>query len=236
MLYLQKLRKNIGTFKTLLLVLVGVVVFFVLSYKVGNYFHNYQKQIIEQQKNRLENLYALEASLEQRINILEVELEVERMANQELQASFKELDAQYFDLKKELAFYQKVMAPEKQAEGLAIDGIEITSTASKDHYRFQVILVQTNKLKRYAKGYIELKLEGSQLEKPLDLDIASLAEIDRKALSFNLQYFQVISGEFTLPEGYRPERIVVNAVLPKGKWQKYAKITEYYNWQQALAE
>ena len=76
----------------------------------------------------------------------------------------------YNQVKKELAFYEKVMAPEKQADGLVIDDLSVSTTASSNHFRFQVTLVQQKIKKRYAKGRIELSFSGSLNNKPHKLN------------------------------------------------------------------
>jgi hypothetical protein len=227
---LRHLRQQLGAFNSLLLIVFVLTLVAYSSYRVGNYYHNYQQGLIKQQHQRLDDLYAQQASYEKRLNILNVELDVERMAVEKIEQNLKALDAENFNLKKELAFYQKVMAPEKQADGLMIDKVEIEPTSSDNHYRFRVVLVQTNKQKRYAKGYIEVTLVGSQQNQPTSLDLQTISALDREQLSFSLQYFQVLEGIFTLPEGFSPEQINVAAILPKGKWQKYRRLEQSYPW------
>ncbi|WP_281559593.1 DUF6776 family protein [Thalassomonas sp. RHCl1] len=221
---------RLGPFRLtiLILALVGLCVY--CGYRLGNRFHSFQVQTLEQQKARLDDYYARQVEYVRQINTLEAELAFERLANQGTQDSLKEMGEKHYQLKKELAFYEKVMAPEKQADGLVIDQVSVTPTESPNHYRFQVVLVQQVLKKRYAKGFVELALSGSLNDKPSEIKLADISTLKREDLKFSFQYFQVIEGEFTLPEAFVPEKVEVAAILPKGKWQKYRRLDESYPW------
>lgn len=156
------------------------------------------------------------------------------MANQRSQKMLKTIEQEHAQVKKDLAFYEKVMAPEKQANGLVIDGINLTKTESPNHYRFEVVLVQQLLRKRYAKGFVELSITGSLNDKPINIPLTKLSTLTKKDLSFSFQYFQNISGELTLPENFIAEKINVSAILPKSKWQAYNRIDESYFWKKTI--
>ncbi|GLX84187.1 hypothetical protein tloyanaT_04390 [Thalassotalea loyana] len=223
---------RLGPFRSAMLLISLIAISFFSGYRIGNYYNNYQVKTIENQTLRLNNLYQIQQEQASRINTLSVELEVEKLASERAAKALKLLQAEHYAVKKELAFYEKVMAPEKQADGLVIDNVIITPTQSDNHYRYQVTLVQQQANKRYAKGYIELSLKGSKSNKPGELNVATLGDIDKKQRSFSLQYFQILEGEFTLPEDFMPEQLDLTVILPKGKWQKYHRIDQNYTWQE----
>lgn len=223
-----------GAFRSAALLFTIIIISLFSGYRIGNYYHGYQIQTLEQQKSRLDVLYQKLVEKTQRINTLEVELEVERMANQRSQKMLKSIEQEHAQVKKDLAFYEKVMAPEKQANGLVIDGINLTKTESPNHYRFEVVLVQQLLRKRYAKGFVELSITGSLNDKPTNIPLTKLSTLTKKDLSFSFQYFQNISGELTLPENFIAEKINVSAILPKSKWQAYNRIDESYFWKKTI--
>lgn len=225
---------RLGAFRSAILLLAIIIISLFCGYRIGNFYHGYQVQTLAQQKARLDGLYEKLVEKSQRVNTLEVELEVERMANQRSQSMLKSIEQEHVQVKKELAFYEKVMAPEKQANGLVIDGISLTKSESPNHYRFQVALVQQLLRKRYAKGFVEISLTGSLNDKPTTIKLTELTKITKKELSFSFQYFQMISGDFTLPENFIAESINVSAILSKSKWQSYNRIDESYSWQKAI--
>jgi len=227
---LNTVIKRLGPFRSALLLLALIIICLFCGYRIGNFFHSYQQQTLQQQQLRLNHLYQAQAEQVRTINRLEVELEVERLANHKSQNLLKDTEQAHYQVKKQLAFYEKVMAPEKQAEGIVIDNFSIDSTQSANHYRFQVALVQQKKKKRYAKGYIQLTFIGSLAEKPNKIDLSKVSQLSKKQLSFSFKYFQIIEGEFTFPEGFKPEKIELATILPKGKWQKGSRINESYLW------
>lgn len=236
MKWLAKINLNIvierlGSFKSALLLFTVIGLCLFTGYRLGNYYHYNQIQNLEQQKNRLEQLYHQQEENIARIHSLEVELTVEQLANKQAQFSLKTAAEKQFEMKKQLAFYEKVMAPEKQSDGLLVESIKITGTKVPQKYNFQVALVQQQLKRRYSKGYIDIKVIGQQKDKTLQLKLSNISDITKKDTAFSFQYFQVISGEFTLPEGFIPEEVQVSAILTKSKWQKYAKKEKSILWQ-----
>jgi hypothetical protein len=227
---LSVVLERLGPFKSAMFLIAIIVVCLFTGYRLGNYYHAFQMATLEQQKQRLDDLYQQQARQVERIHSLEVELAVEQLANQNAQTTLKQMADEHYQVKKQLAFYEKVMAPEKEADGLVIDKIKLSATQSPNHYNFQVTLVQQLLKKRYAKGYITLKVLGSLENKPAQLALNDISSLTKKDLSFSFQYFQVFEGGFTLPEGFMPEKVQISAILTKSKWQKYQKLNKTIEW------
>ncbi|XQW85525.1 DUF6776 family protein [Thalassotalea piscium] len=239
MSWLAKINLNVvfnklGAFRSAILIVLLIITCLFCGYRLGNFFHGYQIQTIHQQKTRLDSLYQQQVEQVKQIHTLEVELEVERMANIRSQQLLTEIEKDHFKVKKELAFYEKVMAPEKHVDGVVIDGFTITPTESSNYFRFQVVLVQQQARKRYAQGSMELVFQGSLNNKPDKISLMTISPITKKALSFNFKYFQIIEGEFTLPEGFLPEKLDLTTVFNKTAWQSYRRVTHSYVWQDII--
>lgn len=223
--------ERLGAFKSALLLLSVISICLFTGYRLGNYYHHFQVKSLEQQKERLEQLYRSQEEKTARIHSLEVELTVEQLANKQAQKALKLAADEQYEIKKQLAFYEKVMAPEKQSAGLLIESIKINPTSTPNKYNFQVALVQQQLKRRYSKGYIDIKFLGKQQEKQITLNLIDISPLTKKEVKFSFQYFQIISGEFSLPVGYVPEDVIVSAILTKSKWQKYAKKEMQVPWQ-----
>ena len=222
--------KRLGLFKSALFLGVLIVLCLFTGYRLGNFYHHFQTTTLAQQKDRLEHLYREQSLQVERIHTLEVELAVEQLANQNAQTILREMADEHYQVKEQLGFYEKIMAPEKGANGLVIDKVKITASQSLDHYNFQITLVQQQLKKRYAKGYVDIRITGSYANKPSELTLSEISTVTKKNLSFSFKYFQVISGDFTLPNDFIPEYIHVSAILTKSKWQKYQKLNETLPW------
>lgn len=222
--------ERLGPFKSALFLLTLIVLCLFVGYRFGNFYHNYQSMALVQQKSRLDQLYQQQADQVERIHTLEVELAVEQLASQNAQAMLKQMSVEHYQVKKDLAFYEKVMAPEKNIDGLVIDNIKITASQSPNYYNFQVVLVQQQLKKRYANGYVDFVISGSLAAQPSQLKLADISATTRKELSFSFKYFQVIAGSFTLPENFIAEKIQLSAILTQNKWQKYQVLNKTIPW------
>ena len=222
--------ERLGTFKSALFLLTVISLCLFIGYRLGNYYHHFQVTNLDQQKLRLEQLYQQQENNIARIHTLEVELAVEQLANQKAQGLLKSAAEQQFEVKKQLAFYEKVMAPEKQAAGLFVENVKIQASKIPNKYHFQVTLVKQQLKRRYSKGYIELIFEGREGNKAVKLKLKEVAEINKKDLKFSFQYFQIINGEFTLPVNFIPENVLVSAILTQSRWQKYTKKDKSVSW------
>jgi hypothetical protein len=223
--------ERLGTFKSALFLLTVISLCLFIGYRLGNYYHHFQVTNLDQQKLRLEQLYQQQENNIARIHTLEVELAVEQLANQSAQGLLKSAAEQEFEVKKQLAFYEKVMAPEKQTAGLFVDNVIIQASKIPNKYHFQVTLVQQQLKRRYSKGYIEVVFEGREGKKAVKLKLKEVAEVNKKELKFSFQYFQIINGEFTLPANFTPENVLVSTILTKSRWQKYTKTEKSVSWQ-----
>ncbi|KGJ91648.1 DUF6776 family protein [Colwellia psychrerythraea] len=227
---LRVVVERLGSFKSALFLFTVIGLCLFSGYRLGNYYHHFQVTNLEQQKLRLDQLYHQQEQSIARIHSLEVELTVEQLANNKAQNLLKEAAERQFEVKKQLAFYEKIMAPEKDAEGLLVEDVKITASNSPNTYHFQVVLVQQRLKRRYSKGYIELILDGQQEDKPLKIKLDQISNLNKKDLKFSFQYFQIISGEFSLPKSFTPEKVLVSAILTKSRWQKYAKKERTFPW------
>jgi len=226
--------QRLGAFKSALFLFVLISLCLFIGYRMGNYYHYFQTTNLEQQQNRLEQLYQQQEYYVERVHSLEVELAVEQLANQQAQSLLKQEAALYVDIKKQLAFYEKIMAPEKQAGSLVVDSIDIVATNSPNIYRFKVTLVQQMLKRRYTKGFIDLNFIGSLNGKPKRIKLSEASNIIKKDLSFSFQYFQLISGEFTLPEKFSAEELVLTVNIAKSRSQKKIQFEQTLPWQVKL--
>lgn len=227
---LTVVANRLGPFRSAMLLVLLISICLYCGYRMGNYYHSYQQQGLAAQNQRLDLLYNEQEQYLRRIHTLEVELEVEKIANQRSLATLKEIEAEQLQAKKELAFYEKVMAPEKQVDGLLIDNVVVTSSESSHHFRFKIMLVQQQMNKRYAKGHLQLVVAGSRGGKPDEIKLSGISPEAQHNFPFNFKYFQLVEGEFMLPENFIPERIGVSAIMPKTKWQSYHRLDESYQW------
>ncbi|WP_412522840.1 DUF6776 family protein [Shewanella chilikensis] len=155
-----------------------------------------------------------------------LELSLAKEANEEMQQLFNKQHKKQQELERELAFYRSIMAPEYNAEGVAIHGLELMPLATAGQFRLKLVLTQLQKRKQALKGRSEILLIGMQEGKQVELNLAKL--VDTK-LAFNFKYFQVLEAEFTLPEGFELQQMKAKVVVPASRWSKGAETEQSFS-------
>ncbi|MCY7294615.1 DUF6776 family protein [Alteromonas sp. a30] len=217
---LTSLKQRVGAFKYYLLIITLLFLSGVSGFWVKSFLSEATMEEAKVLAHSVHNLKVENESLVKQLNILGVELEVARMTNeQNYQLIQQELQAK-ITLKKQLSFYQKVMAPELEQEGFAIDSLNIDTTHSENYYRYTLVLMQYDKTRSTVKGWVDLVLKGSQNGRPAEYQLLDLMPNDADPISFSFRYFEVLKGDFKLPEGFMPERIEVKSTLSQAKWGK----------------
>ena len=222
--------QKMGPFKSALFLLMLISLCLFIGFRTGNYYHHAQLSLLDQQKLRLNNLYHQQELHVERINTLEVELTLEQLANKKAQILLKKAADAHSLVKKDLAFYEKIMAPEKQAGSLVVDKVEFFGSSLTNQYRFQVTLLQQLLKRSFSKGYIDLTFVGTLENKPIKLKLSDISTMTKKERSFSFQFFQVINGDFILPNKFVPESVELTVNLPKRKGQKQAHVEKNIPW------
>lgn len=226
------LKKKLGRFQFLLVLIVALSAAAYMGFKFAGNMDTWQQNRIAELESRLTTLYQEVDNKIREINYLSVELEVENNASEQVKQENLALREELFELKRELNFYHKVVAPELIAEGISVEQFEVERSNIEGRFKFRFALVQTNAKKRNAKGYIKLKLKVTDKQSKQSLDLAKLAQLQKQDLSFSFSYFQYFEGEFELPAGVIAESVEVQVIRPKTKWQAYKASTHDLPWPQ----
>lgn len=166
------------------------------------------------------------AQLQDQIAVLEQGRLVDQGAVNSIRLALEEKERQIEKLKKNLAFYKGVMAPEKNASGLQIDRLGIEKTAELQSFLVKWVLTQVGKNTGYLSGDVTLEITGKQagLEKVLSLkDVVS----EMPNLKFKFRYFQSFSVQVELPEDFVAEKAVLSAI---SKGAKAQNVSQQYDW------
>lgn len=230
-LSIELLKHKYGRFRLFIAIILVIAGLLIGGYRLGFQALSKHQALVSSQQQRLDEFYRKSDRQLQQIDFLKVEIEVEKQAAVYVKKQLQSLQEENFTLQKELSFYQKVMAPELEAEGVTVDSFTLIPGVSKRSYHYKVVLVQTTKRKRFAKGHIEFKIKGSLRHKIKTYAIKALVdEFDKKSLKFSFRYFQILEGDLTLPSDFIPETVHIAAILPSGKWQKYSRLDRQYPW------
>ncbi|GGI69625.1 DUF6776 family protein [Shewanella gelidii] len=152
-------------------------------------------------------------------------LSVAKQSNKDMKSMFAQQHQQQVELERELAFYRSIMAPEHNAQGVAIHGLEMSAGLLPDSYHIKLVLTQLKKRKGYLKGKVAVTLHGTLDGKPQSIAMSSLTD---EKLKFNFRYYQVFESKFELPEGFSLTQVKVKVNVPKSRWAKAAQAEQVF--------
>ncbi|GAA0363783.1 hypothetical protein GCM10009092_30200 [Bowmanella denitrificans] len=233
MLSPKQLKSKIGAMRFYLLIMALLALVAYLGIRWGNHQYDYQARQIAGLEQSLARVTKENNQLTKSLNILGVELEVERLANQQMQGNLTQNLQKQAEIRRELSFYQKIMAPETQEQGVVVDSLDIEATNSPGYFRFALVLMQKDKRKDLVQGQAQVLIYGSQDGHPATLKLTSLMEDDIEALGFRFRYFEVLEGLFKLPEGFIPQRMEVDCNLSK---PKKGELKRSFEWLLSVSE
>lgn len=229
------IRRTWGIFKFYSVAIIVLMLVAYFAFMHGNQYFEAQKAQIETLQQTVENLKIENEKLTRNFNILSVELEVQRLADQKSQTVIEEGLNREAQLKQEVLFYQKVMAPELKQDGFTIEAFSVEKSLSESSYRFELVLMQQDKIKNVIKGSVDVDIKGSLNGKPVSLKLSKLMQEQDDPLHFSFKYFQILDGQITLPNGFKPEKVTVNAEVYQFK-KKRGELQRTFDWVLELQE
>ncbi len=170
-----------------------------------------------------------------RVRLAQVEREraVDRAAHERLQALVDGLQAENGRLRETLAFYERVVGPRDGRRGLRVQSFALEPGGGPREWRYKLVLAQSPRRRRLARGVVDLVVEGERGGAPARLALAELAAEGEAQVPFRFRYFQYLEGTLRLPEGFVPRRLVLR-VSPRGT--KEAVLERTWSWSELTEE
>ncbi len=165
--------------------------------------------------------------LRERVAILERAQQVEGKAYKDVDVHLRSLQDEVLALKEEIAFYRGIVSAGKE-KGLKIQTFVVDKESSSGAYRFQLVLTQHLKRVRMISGTVKLNIVDEQNGKPRRLMLSDMSGQQANSLKFEFKFFQRIEGRFTLPHGFKPDRLQIQ-VVSRGK--RPASVEKSFEWQ-----
>ncbi len=151
-------------------------------------------------------------TLRQKLANIELGAEVDKSALGAVRTEVSELKQQLASLEEENQFYRNLMAPTSNKRGLTFGAVEISQTDQQRRYRYKVVMQQLATQHNLLNGTLNFNVVGRQDGILRVYALKELAtSVDSTNIKLRFKYFQNIEGELTLPEGFEPERIELEA-------------------------
>lgn len=232
---LSELRSQLGFVRYYLAVAFVLACVFYAGHEYADKKNHLLSAKIDVMQSSIDNLKLENQTLNSELNVKKVELEVASIANEQAQLSYKEFMRKDAELREQISFYQKVMAPELTQDGFVVESVEISSTASTNNYAVSVMMLQRENIKAIIKGTLNITLQGSQNTVPIKYNLKELLDDKSNNMAFSFKYFQVLELRVTLPEDFIPEQIEIKTDIYKYKTKRgsYARTIQ---WKEAFSE
>ena len=202
----------------------------VVAYGIGHWQFNNNIQLLTQQVLQLDAKQQMQAAqlaeATKNNDYLAAEMAVEKSTNQLLLADLKSEQQKAFDLKQQLAIYEKIVKKEQAVSTLILDSFSVSSGSAAGSFKYSVLVIEQDKKKKSVKGQIELVAVGKKKGKKLRVDLLKLAGVKPKARSYTLKHFKSFEGEFVLPAGFKPDTVELKITTPRAKINKVLKWSE----------
>jgi hypothetical protein len=216
--------------RLLLLTLIGV--FGVGSFILGRYEAlEAQEQAIAERDQLLDDLQLAQdeiSSNSTRVVMLEKGGEVDRKSTEGLRQNMVDLRSQIATLQEEVAFYKGIMAPSSRKQDLRIQKFDLEKSLEDKRYKFKMVLTQVGTNQRFISGLAGVNVIGILDGKQKVYGLRDISEdIQDYGIKYKFRYFQEISGDLVLPEGFIAESV---DVVLQSNGSKAKRIESSFPW------
>ena len=217
----------------LIIALVAATVWF--AYERGRHaagFHSADAdRVTEMLQAEIENLRADLAESQRQTAMLERNSKIEDDTSGELKKTLTQAQNEVLELKKELAFYKSIVAPEQGKPSIVIQTIQLNKGVAGD-YDYKIMVSQQGRNDRFARGTIEVSIEGTNQGAKQVLALPDISDDAKSPMNFGLKYFQNFTGKLKLPEGFIAESMRVKV---KPRLKTLDSVDERFPWDDLTA-
>ena len=187
---------------------------------------------IEQLQGQLEESQAEIVESSRQATMLKRNSRIDDDASVQLKETLAQVQDEALTLKKELSFYKSIVAPEQGDRSIAIQTIQIKENEGGG-YQYKIMVSQRGRNDQFARGTIDVSIEGVDKGQPVTLKLAEVSNDTKKPMKFGFKYFQNFEGVMTLPAAFQPDSLRVKV---KPKAGKIKAIDEQFAWSDLTAD
>lgn len=233
--YLITIQRPLRWFTGLLVIIALVGAMIWMSYEYGRRMAGFNSsdadQVINSQQVEIETLQSKLAEYQRQTAMLERNSKIEDDTTGQLKKSLTLAQNEALELKKELAFYKSIVAPEQGKPSMVIQTIQLKKDVAGD-YDYKIMVRQQGRNDRFARGTIQVTIEGINQGAKQTLALSDVSDDASKPMNFGLKYFQNFTGKLKLPEGFVAESMRVK-LKPSSKTLE--SVDEKFPWDDLTA-
>lgn len=167
-------------------------------------------------------------TLREQVAILERSSQIDQQAAQDVKADLGKLEEVLQAAREEIEFYRGIVSPGDVPQGLRIHRFSLEAAAVPGKYHYELVLTQLKRNDKIVTGTVDWAIDGLLLGEPGELALEGVTNPPVKKLKFRFRYFQALAGTITLPDGFEPEKVILN-VIPEGKG-KQQPVKQSFDW------
>jgi hypothetical protein len=165
--------------------------------------------------------------LERKLADVQLSQVVDGDANESLRQTIKSLRDELSASQDEVLFYRQLMAPSEAQRGLRVEKLELTPGATPAEVKYHLLLTQVAEKNDWAAGIVTVDVVGTSNNEQVVLPLTEMTQVESYPLPFKFRYFQDFTGTLTIPDGLKPEQVVVLAAMA-GKDGK--RVQKTFSW------
>ena len=213
------------------IILISLWMSFEYGRNIAGYDSADSEAYIDQLQAQLEESQAEIIESSRQATMLERNNQIDDDASTQLKQSLAQAQSEVLELKKELSFYKSIVAPEQGDRSLAIQTIQLKQNA-QGGYHYKIMISQRGRNDRFARGTINVSIEGINKGQTQTLKLAEVSNDTKKPMKFGFKYFQNFEGVMNLPEEFQPDFLRIKVKASTGKIKA---IDEQFAWSDLTA-
>jgi len=190
----------------------------------------------DERRNLSRDLRAARAEVEDLRNQLAYQkrsVEIDGHACDEVRQSLTALQSEVSSLREQLTFYRGMSPTGQTRSGVRVHDIKLEpKDREPGTYSYDLTLIQSAQKDRFFGGNVRMEIQGLNGAVRHNLPLEDIAVGDIKKLIFSMKYYEEFRGEFRLPEGFKPQRVVVSLQIDG---ENTPRPEESFEWNRILA-
>ncbi|MDG9667196.1 hypothetical protein ONV78_05555 [Hahella sp. CR1] len=219
------------TLKKRALAWLAIIISITGGIAMGWYFSDLRKEKLGSKNQELNRMLVIAerraTELAQQVANLERGKAIDQAASTDVLKTIRDLESANLQLREDIAFYKNIMAPSDEDTGLQVQRMEIRPTRENRRFQYKLVLTQVADNKTYIQGVVAVNLIGVKGGEKEILPLRDVDGAEELGVKFRFRYFQDLTGEMELPEGFVPEQI---QVVAQSTGKKATKIERTFDW------
>ena len=158
----DKLKQLLGDYKWSLLVAALLLIMIAFGYKLARIVDEGDSLKVAAQDKTIALLVSENNQYVTQVNQLEVALQLTELEKKSIAEQLNNVQTEQAELQQQLAFYQRIMAPETTQDGFIIEGVEVVSLPEPNQFQMRFVVLQQRQNKAVVKGKLAVTLVGER--------------------------------------------------------------------------